>query len=140
MPKPGKYKTVASGPRRTFTITIGLRKGYQPGGVTHHPITAEEIMEEWLRDRVQNDQIAMSGFFTEIWLHYARPESDEQPTQKEPGLRFWGEVSVTRMKKVSDKKIIKALNSLADKLGKALGQEHVIVSYRDLTWVREYQG
>ena len=133
------YKTLAKGVRRTFTITVGLREGYGDTGIVHHPDTADRVVSEWMEVRVRENRLTISGFFTEIKLHYARTELETAQAGHEPGLRFWGEVSIQRLEDTSDAEVIDVLDNLADTLGEALRQEHVIVSYRNSTWVREYQ-
>lgn len=133
------YITVTEGVRRTFTITVGLSEGYGSAGIVHHPSTADKAVSEWMEARVREDRLTISGFFTEIKLHYVYTEEKVAHADHEPGLRFWGEVSIQRLEDTSDAEITEVLNDLADALGRALCQEHVIVSYRDSTWVREYQ-
>jgi hypothetical protein len=86
--------------------------------------------------RAKEGLLTISGFFTEIRLHYTYSEGGEAQAKYEPGVRFWGEVSIRRLGEVSDSMIIEALDDLADSLGAALGQEHIIVSYRDRVWMR----
>lgn len=131
-----EYTTVGEGFRRTFTVTVGLRVGYDPKSVIYHPSMVEDIVDTWMEDRLRENSLAISGFFTEIKLHYARGETNATQAVREPGLRFWGEVSIRRHGDKTDKEIVVALNNLADTLGKALSQVDITVSYRDKTWVR----
>ena len=132
------YETVAEGLRRTFTITSGLREGYGPRSTTtHHPEDAHQAAGEWMKRCAQTGQVALSGFFTDTTILYVRDTgSGELEYGTEPAVRFWGEVSLTRLAGIPDEEIKSALNGLADALGDALGQEVVTVGYRDETWVR----
>ena len=127
------YTTVVEGIRRTFTITVGLSEGYGGAGILHHPDTADRVVSEWMEARVREERLTISGFFTKIKLHYVRTEKKTVQANYEPGLRFWGEVSIQRLEDISDTEVVEVLDDLADTLGKALHQEHVIVSYRDST-------
>lgn len=131
------YVTVLQGERRTFTITLGLSEGYGDNSVTHHPTTANKVASNWMEARSKEKLLTISGFFMEIELHYTYHKDGNARAKHEPGVRFWGEVSIRRLKEISDNQIVEALNDLADSLGAALGQEHVIVTYRDQTWIRE---
>lgn len=90
-----------------------------------------------MRQCAETGQIALSGFFTDTTILYVRDSgSGELEYGTEPAVRFWGEVSLTRLADTPDEQIKLALNDLADALGHALGQELVTVGYRDETWVR----
>lgn len=131
------YKTTAEGLRRTFTITSGLREGYGLGSVTHHPEDAHRAAGKWMKKCAEKGQITLSGFFTDTTILYVRDIGrGELEYGTEPAVRFWGEVSLTRLAATPDEQIKTALNSLADALGHALGQELVTVGYRDEVWVR----
>jgi hypothetical protein len=132
-----RYVTSAEGLRRTFTITSGLREGYGSGGITHHPEDAHRAAGEWMKDCAETGRVALSGFFTDTTILYVRDAGGgELEYGTEPAVRFWGEVSLTRLADVPDEQVKVALNDLADVLGHALGQEVVTVGYRDETWVR----
>ena len=133
------YTTVLQGERRSFTITLGLSEGYGDDSVTHHPTTANKVVGNWMEVRSKEGLLTISGFFMAIELHYTYQEDGNARAKQEPGVRFLGEVSIRRLGAVADDKIVEALNDLADSLGAALGQEHVIVTYRDQTWIRELQ-
>lgn len=131
------YETTAEGLRRTFTITSGLREGYEAGSITHHSADAHRAAGEWMTQCAQTGGIALSGFFTDTTILYVRDKGGGKLEYgTEPAVRFWGEVSLTRLADTPDEQIKSALNSLADALGQALGQELVTVGYRDETWVR----
>lgn len=131
------YKTTAEGLRRTFTITSGLREGYESGSVTHHPEDAHRAAGEWMKQCAETGQVALSGFFTDTTILYVRDSGNgELEYGAEPAVRLWGEVSLTRLADTPDEQIKLTLNDLADVLGHALGQELVTIGYRDETWVR----
>lgn len=131
------YETTTEGLRRTFTITSGLREGYGSENITHHPEDAHRAVGVWMKQCAETGQIALSGFFTDTTILYVRDSgSGEREYGTEPAVRFWGEVSLTRLADTPDEQIKLALNDLADTLGHALGQELVTVGYRDETWVR----
>jgi hypothetical protein len=131
------YETIAEGLRRTFTITSGLRAGYGPDGITHHPEDAIRAAGAWMKECSQTGQVALSGFFTDTTILYTRYIGDGQLEYgAEPAVRLWGEVSLTRLSDVPDDEIESSLNDLADTIANALGQLVVTVGYRDKTWVR----
>ena len=76
-------------------------------------------------------------FFTDTTILYVRKSGNGALEYgSEPAVRFWGEVSLTRLADTPDEHIKLALDSLADALGDTLGQELVTIGYRDETWVR----
>jgi len=90
-----------------------------------------------MRRCAEAGQVALSGFFTDTTILYVRDTgSGGLEYGTEPAVRFWGEVSLTRLAGTPDAEIKVALNGLADVLGSALEQERVTVGYRDETWVR----
>jgi hypothetical protein len=132
-----RYVTTAEGLRRTFTITSGLREGYGSGSTTHHPEDARRAAGEWMKECAETGRVALSGFFTDATMLYVRDTgSGGLEYGTEPAIRFWGEVSLSRLADTPDEQIKLSLNGLADALGDALGQELVTVGYRDETWVR----
>jgi hypothetical protein len=133
------YTTALQGERRTFTITLGLSEGYGDDSVTHHPTTANRVASDWMQARSKEKLLTIGGFFMAIDLHYTYHEDGNARAKQEPGVRFWGEVSIRRLSEASDDQIVEAVNDLADSLGAALGQEHVTVTYRDTAWIRELQ-
>jgi len=76
---------VGEGERRTFTITIGLSEGYGDTPIVHHPNTADRIVSDWMEARAKEKLLIISGFFTEIELHYTH----NAQAKHEPGVRFW---------------------------------------------------
>jgi hypothetical protein len=134
-----RYETINKGERRTFTITIGLSEGYGDKAIVHHPNTADRVANDWMEARAKEKLLTISGFFTEIELHYMYDEDGRAQSKHEPGVRFWGEVSIRRLHTATDEMIVETLNDLADSLGLALGQKQVTLSYRDSTWTRELQ-
>jgi hypothetical protein len=127
--------------RRTFTITLGLVAEYDTTNAIHHPETAYRVALRWMGKRAKKNKPTITGFFSEITLLYAWRNKEKKVLRiREPALRFWGEVSLTHLHNVSDADIKTMLNKLADKLGAALDQTRVYVSFRDQAWIREAEG
>ncbi len=130
------YRTIAEGVRRTFVITVGLKRGYHSQTI-QHPQTAHQIMAEWLKKRLQNQDIVVSGAFVDATIVYVYEVGGELKSGSEPALRLWGDISLRRLANVSDSEIKEVIFNLADTLGRELDQKHVTVSYRDDYYVRE---
>lgn len=128
--------------RRPFTITVGLAVGYEDGP-TRDPKLATDIHAEWMKGKIAAGDPYLTGIFTEATLSYAWPRpghGGEGVSRAEPALVFSGDVSVLYQSDLSDGDAMLLLDDLAARLGAALGQTRVYVSYRSTTWVLQAEG
>lgn len=126
--------------RRTFTITVGTVPGYTGALPLQH---AEGIvltaLQTWQAERIGRaapylTAILSTGTLAYGWL--AGPPAGVI-LRDEPVVIVHGNVSVLYAAHVSDAGVCDMLNALAARLGAALDQERVYVTYLDSEWVLE---
>lgn len=128
--------------RRSFSLTLGLREGYDDVSSKRH--TVEEVihhLQAWMVRRISARKPFLTGAVSKGEVVYAWPEGDGSIGKShEPVVNFSGEVSALYDAHLSDKQVEKMLDSLAAHLGKHLGQTRVYVAYRDKTWILQAEG
>lgn len=117
---------------------MGLMEGYDGGSHIHEPIEAEQVVLNWMRERKAAGRDYLTGLFTAANLAHASDTAGVGTT--EPAVVFSGEVSVTYLPHLSDDEVMLQLDDLAARLGEALGQTRVYISYREQAWVIEAEG
>jgi hypothetical protein len=137
-PRAEDYAVVegSSGPRRDFRITVGLREGWDDDGRVYDISEAVRTARAWMGRRVGANLPALSGMFTRAEVTYAWPRPDGSAgSDREPVAVFTGEAVHAYLGHLPDADIEAMLNELAAKLGAALGQERIYVSFCNRTWI-----
>lgn len=133
MEKYMKYNHVSGslGTRRSFCITLGLRKGYEANAVTYDADTVVQVAMDWMHRRAEAKQPFVTGTVTNGTVVYAWPEG----SGNEPVAQFSGEVNPLYNGTLTNDEAKVLLNELAAELGTALEQTRVYVAYCDETWI-----
>jgi hypothetical protein len=137
-PRAEDYAVVegSSGPRRDFRITVGLREGWDDDGRVYDISEAVRTARAWMGRRVGANLPALSGMFTRAEVTYAWPRPDGSAgSDREPVAVLTGEAVHAYLGHLPDADIEAMLNELAAKLGAALGQERIYVSFCNRTWI-----
>lgn len=129
--------TTTSAPRRTYSITVGLREGFGDDGVLHDLKDAESVILCWIVERIEAGRGFLSGTLGQQAVLYGLGSQDEAEAKCEPVAVFTGFVSVRRTPAPSNEEVCDMLDELAARLGRLLGQARVNVEYLDTTWVIE---
>ena len=129
--------------KRSFSITLGLVRGYD----TQHPSFNEEevvhIIKEWTKKRILRHEPIIAGMVSAMTLIYpVRNQKNNQEASRvieEPGVIFSGSLSPNYDNNRSDKEVIETLNGLAQHLGREMGQKRVYLSYCEKQWTIDIQ-
>ena len=128
------YRTVSKGQARSFSITVGLREGFQNDAPTHSIEELSEAVKSWIEEKVSKGASFLSGRLDRQEIIYGMNQGFV--TGESVGL-FSGEVDPVRGVSLSDDIIVGLLNELADRLGERTKQKQVYVRFKDSVWVRE---
>ena len=124
--------------RRTFSMSFGLREGFEQEATTHDIAEAVELLQRWIAHRLETGRPHLNGQLAPIVLAYGWMGDDNKAeTRSEPGVRFWGFVSVRSHPHLSDEEVEAMLDELAARFAQAFGQRRMNLEYRDKTWVLE---
>ena len=123
----------SEGPRREFTITLGLRAGYGFAGRIYRLEEAIRTAHRWMRERAARGAPFLSGMVTRGEVLYADSGGDA-PSHREPVAIFTGEVLPQYAGDLDDGTVRELLDELATQMGQCLEQEEVHIAYRDRTW------
>ena len=130
-----KYKIIENsvGPKRSVTITVGLKEGYNPGDKLHE---IEELMKEstnWMKKRTEISEPYLPGMWKTVEMCYVHDGEEVW----EPVAIFSGEVNHLYNSNLDDWEIEKMLNKLASILGSTTNQTRAYLSFCDKTWILE---
>lgn len=128
-----KYNKVSGShsTRRSFCITVGLRKGYEANAVTFDADTVVQAAMAWMSRRAEAKQPFLTGTVTNGTVVYAWLGG----SGNEPVAQFSGEVSPLYNGTLTNDEAKVLLNELAAELGSALQQTRVYIAYCDETWM-----
>lgn len=123
--------------RRSFSLTFGLRVGYESSKV--HSIGAlREALLLWMEDRAAAGRPYLTGLLLAGEVLYAWPMgAGAAGSRAEPVAEFRGEISPLYQSSLSDEDAKKLLCEMAAAIGQVLDQERVYASFLDETWVVE---
>ena len=123
--------------RRAYTITVGLQIGYDVAPAVPKSI-ARNIVLDWIARRIVEKKPFLTFRMTHCDLLYGWAAEDGFPqTVSEPGLFLDGDVSVLHGAHIRDGEIMEMLDDVAERLGAALKQTRVYLTYRATAWVLE---
>lgn len=128
------------GVRRSFTVTCGLRVGYDASAVTHTTEEAIRAVLENLKSRAAAGLPYLTGTVTTGEVVYAWPEGPGKAGGgHEPVVLYQGEVNPLYNKDLlGDCKAVEdILNELGSTLGVALGQTRIYLAYDGQMWILE---
>lgn len=134
-----RYRRLAttSAPRRSYSITVGLREGFGDDGIVHNIEEVQNAIMCWIATRAVDGRGFLSGTLGQQVVLYGLGSRDDAEGVCEPVAVFTGFVSVRRTPILSDEEVCEMLDELAARLGGLLGQVRVNVEYLDTTWVIE---
>jgi hypothetical protein len=137
------YKSVehSRGRFQRFAITVGLKEGYDQSAKTHTLNEAVKIVEDHLKERATQNKPFLTGIFTLGTVVYAWPgnaeNAGEAGSANEDQVTYSGETSPLYHDGLSYDQIEEALVSLADCLGKELGQTRIYLLLDREVWIRQ---
>ena len=132
---------IASGLRRSFTLTVGLRQGYGENAVTHGVEEVVDLIVDHLKSRAATGQTYLTGTVVLGEVAYAWPEGEGKAGgAHEPTALYQGEVSPLYNKDLSDDEVVVILTDLAQVLANALGQTRVYLAYRESAMIFQTEG
>lgn len=127
--------------KRSFSLTIGLKEGYE---IHNYVFAFEDVMEiisDWQRKKVENDLPYLTGTLLKAAILYAwKNELGKGESGNEPVVLYQGEVSPIYHADLSDNEVISLLEDLASVLGTKLSQTRVYITYREEIWILQQQG
>jgi hypothetical protein len=129
-----KYKIIEDsvGPKRSFSITVGLNEGYDsPCSHNIYELIWECI--DWMIDRVEKNLPYLPGMWKTADMCYVH--NGHQII--EPVAIFCGEVNHLYNSNLKDNDIEEMLNELASVLGSTTNQTRVYLSFCDKMWILE---
>jgi len=130
------YKIVknSKGRKRTYSIVVGLRQGYDDTLPLFDRDVVIKAAEEWMIKREFLNQPYLTGIVSAVgevlYPHYGK-------SGKEPVVIFSGEIPNLYFPKEMDGIIVDMVNELASILGNSTKQQRVYVSYCDENWILE---
>jgi len=130
-----KYKIIQDsiGPKRSFTITVGLKEGYNLLGKLHE---IEELMKEstdWMNTQVNQKLPYLPGMWKTADMCYVY--NGQQIT--EPVAIFSGEVNHLYNSDLKNFQIEEMLNELASILGSTTNQTRLYLTLCNKMWILE---
>ena len=131
-----KYKIIQDsvGPKRSFTITVGLKEGYNSKNIILHDI--EELIVaslKWMQERSVLCREFLPGMWKTAEMCYVHDEEQIQ----EPVAIFSGDVNHLYNSDLEDWEAEKTLNELASILGSTTNQTRVYLTLCDKMWILE---
>ena len=131
-----KYKIIQDsvGPKRSFTITVGLKEGYNSKNIILHDI--EELIVaslKWMQERSVLCREFLPGMWKTAKMCYVHDEEQIQ----EPVAIFSGDVNHLYNSDLEDWEAEKTLNELASILGSTTNQTRVYLTLCDKMWILE---
>ena len=121
------------GPKRSFTITIGLKEGYHLLGKLHK---VEELMLKstiWMKNRTEDKKPYLPGMWRTADICYVYDEKEVW----EPVAIFSGEVNHLYNSYLKDWEVEIMLNELASFLGSTTNQTRIYLTFCDKMWILE---
>jgi hypothetical protein len=118
--------------RRTYSITVGLRAGYDPDDqmVNYRRTLVPDLVRDWILGRARNGKPFLTWVVTDATLVYGWGSTEKDAGSiTEPAAVLSGEVSTLYGDSVSDEAVREMLEFLAAKLGTGLDQHRVYISY-----------
>lgn len=131
-----KYKIIQDsiGPKRSFTITVGLKEGYSSKNIILHDI--EELIAaslKWMQERSILCREYLPGMWKSATMCYVYDDEQVQ----EPVAIFSGEVNHFYNSDLENWEVEKTLNELASFLGSTTNQTRVYLTFCDKMWILE---
>lgn len=127
--------------RRSFAITVGRRPGYSPDAPPISEHAAANAFFVWMTERIGHQLPYLTVLMAPGTLLYGWDEPPGGATVRcEEALTFTGEASVLHHAHLTDREVMAMVDSLAARIGNALAQTRVYVTYRSLAWVLEAEG
>jgi len=121
-----KYKVISNGPKRSFSIVIGLKEGYdQTNANLHTQFEIEQVYLNWVNEKLANKQPYLPGMFHQDVMVYMH--NDKQI--KEPVVLFNGEVSNIFNAYLTDSAVEEILKELGSLFGSTTNQTRIYISY-----------
>jgi hypothetical protein len=142
---PTQYRSLSSTgrcDRQDFRITFGLAEGYD---MRSNPVTtphkAKSLIAGWLRDRRLAKLPYQSGFLCFGNMIYVPRKQSRGKGVVEPTATYSGTISPifrdSGCFRLSNQAVLEMLTSLADHLGRNLGQNRVYIEYGAWLIIRE---
>lgn len=132
-----KYKIIQSsiGPKRSFSITVGLKEGYDSKNPVLHDI--EELIDaslNWMQNRTMLCREYIPGMWKSAEMCYIY---DNEEQVREPVAIFGGEINHLYNSDLENWEVEKVLNELASILGSTTNQTRVHLTLCDKMWILE---
>jgi len=131
------YKMVkgSRGEARIFSLTVGLKEGYESSTV-HTVEEAVTLIENYLKQRAAENKPFLTGIITSGMVVYAWPEGQGQAGGgNEPEIIFSGEVTPLYLSSLKDTEVEEFLNDIAAYLGEKLNQTRIYLRYKSEVWI-----
>ncbi len=128
------------GPLRQFSLTVGLREGYDATAKTHPPEVVRDAALAWMAERADRGEKFLTGTLTLGEVLYAYPKEGGAQRCHEPTAIFSGLVSTLYNADLTDDEVKEMLNALGEALGFSTNQTRVYVVYCGETWVLQREG
>lgn len=121
--------------KKSYKITFDLKEGYADTGKEHSLKFAEQVIQDWMEERLQMNRPIVTGLLQTGSLFYPTPRSDKRQTiTVSHSAIFTGELSSADDVLRKGKEVKNTLESLAMKVKEQLKQESVFIIYRDENW------
>ena len=123
--------------QKYFTIELGLLPGYKKG-TEYTILDVINIYEDWLKDRINNNLMAIPAKVTPTKFIYGF-KSTEIIINSENAVSIQGEVIRKYCPEIFDdnEKVLKIIIALAEKLGKGLKQERIHITFHSQKYILE---
>ena len=133
-----EMKKIAEGKLRSFSISFGLRAGYELNAQEGDFQIAATAILDWMSSRIEAESSYLTGHLVEARTLYAWKDQNGMVRHgNEPGGVFMGHVNVLYNRKEKESSIIRQLNELAGVIAECLDQERVYVEYKKRAWILE---
>lgn len=127
-----RYQIISKGPAKLFSITCGLREGYEPDSKIHTSSEVSDVIKYWIKHRKELGLQYLTGIAAEAEVIYLERQGY---AGGEAVVTFSGQVSPEVGDRLSDEEIISMLNDLASRIGEATKQEQIHLVYRGTAWI-----
>lgn len=123
-------------PLKSFSLTIGLRQGYDTESFIHTVTSVETLIVSWMQSRIDKKLPILTGMVQETTLIYpVRNGEDGSRIITEETCEYRGTLSAKYDVGRSDLEVMLTLTDLARWVGKELQQKRVYCSYTTQQWV-----
>jgi hypothetical protein len=120
--------------KKSFKITSALKEGYAQDARVFSFEEAEQVIAQWMKDRLASDQPVVSGLLQSGTLIFPAPDKANETVSVSATVIFSGELSSEEDANRVDIEVCATLEHLASELKIALLQESVYISYLDRHW------